>query len=400
MAFEEAETFVVEANRDTSMTEVSFPTGDLEVTVVDGQTGEPLAGACVSSRSGPQSFFDCTEADGKAHLDNIRTGTYSVSISPPAEYNYGSIDDIVVTDGQTTTVTGDLLKEAVLEFAVRDSATGEPVADTCVSVVSEESYAVAPSRHCSDAGGTIRLGGYWAGRYRVFAYVRDGRLGAQWVGAAGGVGDARQARLFEAVPGETTEIQIVLDGAGSITGAVRSAKGNTPVEGVCPSVTPVFDDGTGAIETFCSQADGRYRIDGLGPYKWPVVYPDMSGTHAWVWSGNVADRYAATPIVVRAGGSTTANARLPLAGKVVGTVLGANLPNEYVTVVAINARTGDIAGPRRIVRNAAEYTLPGLATQQIWINYQGISGTGLARYPRPVPVVAGRTKVLDLPVPD
>ncbi len=398
--FDAAQTFEVHANQDTSMTEVAFPAGNVEITVVDGQTAEPIADACVSSSSGPQFFFGCTDADGKTRFENVRIGTYTVSISPPDGYNYGGVDDIVVTDGQTTTITGDLLKESVLRFTVRDAATGEPVADTCVSVVDEETNSVAPSQHCSDADGTIRLGRYWAGRYRVFAYVRDGSLGAQWVGATGGVGDPRQARLFEAVHGETTEIPIKLDGAGSITGTVRSANGDAPVEGVCASVTPVFDDGMGAIETLCSQTDGQYRIDGLGPYQWPVEYPDMSGTHAWVWSGNVADRFAATPVAVQAGGSTTADARLPLAGKVVGTVLGADLPNQYVTVVATNTRTGDIAGPRGIVRGAAEYELRGLATQKIWIDYLGISGTDVARYPRPVPVVAGRTRTLDLPVPD
>ncbi|MDQ3790949.1 MAG: hypothetical protein M3422_27410, partial [Actinomycetota bacterium] len=150
--------------------------------------------------------------------------------------------------------------------------------------------------------------------------------------------------------------------------------------------------------TSCSQADGTYTLNGLGPYKWPVEFPDFSGKHAWVWSGNAPDRFAATPVAVRAGRSTTANVTLPLGGKLTGTVVGATLPNQWITVYATNTRTGDIAGPRGVVTGAAQYTLTGLATQQIWVYYNGGPGD-LIRYPEAVAVTAGQTKHLDLPEP-
>lgn len=394
--FEDAETFVVAANQDTAMTEVAFPTGGLEVLVVDTDTAEPIADACVSWRNGPQQIFDCTDASGKAVFENIRTGTYSVSVSPPDGYLYGSMDEIVVSADQTTAATTELTKASEFTISIVDSATGQSAANSCVSVAEEkQGGVVSGSLHCTSTG-EISLEQFPAGRWRIFAFTNDASLGAQWVGPRGGVGDVRRAKLFTTTSGATTDVSIKLDRAGAISGMVRSAADGKAVEGLCPSVTPVMPGGHEPYNTVCSQADGRYTIRGLGPYRWPVEFPDLSGKHAWMWSGNAADRLAATMIPVRPGATATADIRLPLAGTVTGTVLGATLPNEYISVVAVNTRTGDYAGPMALVRGATEYRLTGLATQQIWIDYTG-TPADMTRYPDPVAVVAGQTARLDLP---
>lgn len=400
-SFDLAETFTVEADQETVMTETAFPVGSLEVTVVDTETAEPIAGACVNSRGGPQQISGCTDAEGRTRMDDIRTGTYSVSIAPPEGYLYGTIDDIVVAEGQTTSVTGDLTKAAVIAVSVEDARTHRPVTTACVSIVDDDGI-VYPQPHCTGADGKIRLDRWIAGEFRVYAFTNDNSLGAQWVGSTGGTGDMRRAKMFTTTAGATTDVTIKLDPAGSITGVVRSADGNTPVEGLCPSVTPVSVIGPSMIHTFCSQADGTYTLSGLGPYQWPVQFPDFSGKHAWIWSGNAADRFAATPVRVRPGRSTTVNATLPLAGKLTGTIIDATLPNEWITVYAANTRTGDPAGPYARVTGTAQYTLSGLATQNVWIDYNGNTGPGneLARYPDPVSVTIGQTTHLDLPIPD
>jgi hypothetical protein len=79
-------------------------------------------------------------------------------------------------------------------------------------------------------------------------------------------------------------------------------------------------------------------------------------------------------------------------------VPGADLPLRFVYVIATNARTGDWAAPSATIRTCAEYTLSGLATQQVRLEYQGKSGPdGPRHHPDPVSVTAGSTVVLDLP---
>lgn len=398
--FYEADTFTVRAGEDTVVTETAFPTGTLSVTVVETDTGDPVEGACVNaSGSGTQIVFGCTDATGTTTIDGVRVGTYSLSISPPAGYLYGHVDGVVIAEGQTTSITTDLTKASVVAFSIKNAATGEPVSGACAVLLEVGgSGVVGESYTCSGADGTIELEQYPAGRFRAFVYGADG-LGAQWVGRSGGVGDMRDAKVYETKPGATTRIAVRLDRAGSITGVVRAAADNAPVEGVCPSVTPVSVGGPNRVNTVCSQSDGRYEIRGLGPYRWPVEFPDFSGTYAWMWSGNAADRFAAKRISVHAGHAARANASLPLAGKVTGTVLGATLPNQFISVVATNTRTGDIAAPFAFVRNAAEYTLSGLATQHIWIDYNS-TGPDMTRYPDPIAVTAGSTVHLDLPEPN
>ncbi|WP_143227222.1 hypothetical protein [Actinomadura mexicana] len=67
----------------------------------------------------------------------------------------------------------------------------------------------------------------------------------------------------------------------------------------------------------------------------------------------------------------TADARLPESGKLSGKVIGSVVPNEYVSVVAVSARTGDIAAPFARIPGGADYALYGLATQWIKLGYSG-----------------------------
>jgi len=164
-------------------------------------------------------------------------------------------------------------------------------------------------------------------------------------------------------------------------------------------VTPVAAWRGEPINTSCTGADGRYTISGLGPYRWRVQFPDHTRTHAWAWSGDAADRFAATPVKVLPGTAATADATLRPAGKLAGRVIGATLPNPYITVLAVNARTGDHAAPLALVRGEAEYDLAGLATQNVRISFVAAVGGATHWHPRRVAVTAGSTRHLDLRVP-
>jgi hypothetical protein len=398
--FFEADEIAVTADTETTVTEVALPTGGLEVTVTDQLTGAPVAGAfvLVSANGGPQYFFGATDATGRALFPALPAGIYRLSVSGPDGYLSGSADDVVVHAGETTRVAVPLTPAATIVIKVKDQHEN-PVAGACVYVI-EGKPILGPNNTCSDSTGTVRLGNYPAGRWRLFVRFFDGPFGSQWVGEEGGTGDPDRATRITTTPGKTTTVRVRADRAGSISGVVTDAATGAAVVGLCTTVVSADAQSFEApYGSHCTSGEGRYTINNLGPYAWKVEFPDYTGAHAWQWSGGAADRLAATPVRVRTGGTTRMDAALPAAGKVTGKIVNATIPWYYTTVVALNALTGEPAGPYASRTSDFGYTLSGLATQDIRIWYAGGPG-GLVEYPSPVPVVAGQTVTgVDLVVP-
>ncbi|WP_436497601.1 carboxypeptidase regulatory-like domain-containing protein [Actinokineospora sp. HUAS TT18] len=384
---------------ETAVWETALPTGNLDITVTDAKTSAPLAGACVSTRGGPQFVFACTGADGRAAFRTISVGTYSFSISPPAGYLYGGVDDVVVRADATTSAATTLTPEAKLEFTMRDAATAAPVAGACVVLVNEEGRGVVHDHtNCADSQGVVRVGGYPAGRFRAFVKTTDGVHGAQWVGAHGGTGNVDKATWIEAVAGATASVPVRLDGAGAISGTVTAQADGRPVSDICATVTPAAAWRTQWFTPACTYTEGRYTISGLGPYDWRVQFPDYSGKYAWTWSGGAADRLEAAEIAVRVGETATVDAALPAAGRVTGKLIGATRPAPYITVLAVDPRTGDYASPNGFARADGTYEVSGIGTRKVKLLYIA-SMSGTPAYSDTIKVNAGQTVTVDLPVP-
>lgn len=402
-SFETAEVITVAPDTETTMTETMFDGGNLEVTVIDDVTGAPVAGASVNA-SDPQdldiNINGVTDADGRVVFTGIMPTTYRL-ISQPDGYLFNTVEEAVVRPNETTTVSFPLTAKTLLSISMRDAQTGATVPGACVTVLDEQAHGVVQAESnsvCADTEGNIQLDYYWPGRYRLFVHTTDGVHGSQWVGANGGTGDLEQAAWFQLASHQTTDVPVRLDPAGSISGVVTATPTSEPVSGLCPSVTPVATYSFTPINTQCTDSGGRYTINDLGPYEWQVQFPDYSDTYAWEWTGDAADRFAAQGIAVQPGHAATADASLSLAGKLTGHVTGADLPLQFVYVIATNARTGDWAAPAARIMTGAEYTMSGLATQQVKLEYRGKGGAdGPRYYPDPVDVTAGSTTVLDLP---
>lgn len=86
-------------------------------------------------------------------------------------------------------------------------------------------------------------------------------------------------------------------------------------------------------------SDGRYTIDWLGPYQWPLLF--WGKDHAPQWSGGVANRYLAQTVKVTSGAGATYNYQLKRGTEV--KVVITNNPNGGFAGV-YNANTGDIMG--------------------------------------------------------
>jgi hypothetical protein len=92
--------------------------------------------------------------------------------------------------------------------------------------------------------------------------------------------------------------------------------------------------------TTTTDADGRYLMPDLGPYKWTVFFGHES--YAGQWTGGVNNRLDATPVRIRAGQATTYDVKLRTGTTLTGRVSGTSgqLPTSG-TVTVVDARTFD-----------------------------------------------------------
>ncbi|WP_326834611.1 carboxypeptidase regulatory-like domain-containing protein [Amycolatopsis rhabdoformis] len=394
----------VTAGADTVVDETALPTGSAEFTVTDEQTQAAVPGACVSASGVGQWANACADSTGTVRFDVLRTGAYQFRVGAA-----GHLDDVInaeVRADETLKLASKLPQQAKVTVTFTDAATGAPVGRGCVAIVdpTKHSSVSTSDMACTYGSGQVQMDYLWPGKYRFFAVPGDvangdGVHGSQWVGARGGTGDVDQATWFEVKAGQPTDVRVKFDAAGSITGKVTDAATGAAVSQLCPTVTSAWSGGNQPWGVRCTSTDGRYTIDGVGPYDWRVQFPDETGAHAWTWSGGGSDRLAARPVRVKAGSATTLDAALKPAGKITGKVLGVAPPVQWFSVNAYSSRTGEPAGPDGSVTAEGRYTLAGLATQNVRIEYYHLAD-GPLEYPRPVSVVTGReTSGIDLRVP-
>jgi hypothetical protein len=155
-------------------------------------------------------------------------------------------------------------------------------------------------------------------------------------------------------------------------------------------VTPSYQYPSQGRNVRCTYTEGRYEISGLGPYAWKVQFPSAYGDYAWQWSGGVADRFSATPVQVTPGGTATADARLRKPGKISGRLVGATRPFQYTTVIAVNALTGDYAGPEASRNSRYEFSMKGYATQDVRLLFHANFEDEFQTHPELVHVEAGQ----------
>jgi hypothetical protein len=179
--------------------------------------------------------------------------------------------------------------------------------------------------------GRVTVGPIEAGSYQVFLRPAAG-AGEQWLADSGGSGEQRKASVLRLMAGAmlTAPVQH-LGPAGSIAGKVSNTA-NDVAAGGCVAVSPTSYS--------CIENDGSYRIDGLGPYAWPLAFHGQNGNPT-VWSGNATSRLDAQLIPVVPGQTATYDFVLPKIGW-----FAVKAPNitAYWQVTAFDAQTGDYAG--------------------------------------------------------
>lgn len=326
-----ADRVTVGAGQAAVVDDVRLPTGSLTLRARDAATGQPLQdfSAFIGSRS---VWAD----NGVIALPAVRADTYQATVD--ARGYLVARTTITVTAGAETALTVDLTPMARLHTKVVDRATGQPLAGVCVLALELVTPAIGDGCEPTDASGVVNLP-VDAGKRQLFAFPADAAgYGAQWVGRDGGTGVQPRAQVFTFTAGTvTTAPTIRMDRAGVISGTVTSETGQLP-GGTVWAVDQAHNTG-GGFGYASFGADGRYTIDFLGPYEWPLLFK-VDG-HAPQWSGTTGNRLLADKVKVKAGKTTRYDHRM-----VRGTEVTVKLPgvqgNGFMAME--NAVTGDQSG--------------------------------------------------------
>ncbi|MFR9774611.1 hypothetical protein ACL02O_00940 [Micromonospora sp. MS34] len=360
-----------------------LPLGEIEARVTDAVTGAPVPRPCLYVFGGHDGSVCGT--DGLVRVPDVQPGSWETEVTGGASYFPADPRPTIdVQRGQVTKVSYALRPGAAIATTVRDAATSAPVDGICVHLVKPRwgGQSAHMPRYCSGADGHLEVGPFEdteLGTWQLYAFQATNpydppakRYGDQWVTADGGSGDQREALLVTFKAGQTITLPAIrVDPPGTITGTVRNASGAV-VPGVC-TYPFAFNPGQGAIfGKNCANAEGRYTIDALGPYRWPVEFaPTTNSGYAWQWSGDVADRYAATYTQVSPGGTATVDAKLVTGGVLAGTVTDPADPWASGYVWTYNARTGDVAANSGYFSNGSggSFTAAGHRTQDVYVQY-------------------------------
>lgn len=333
---EAADPITVVAGQTTTVDDRQLPTGSIRVTATDAVTG-----AAISRFWAEAGDRIVNTTNGSLVLPDLAAGTYTLYVGAADHFLAGDRPTVTVTAGQQTEVELRLQPYAKITTTITDRASGAPVADACVYALQVKTFVVEfGCNGQSDSTGAVTLRVREPGAYNVFVMPRRrGPHGAQWVGPSGGTGTQTAAtQVTVAAGGNAPLAPVRLDPRGTITGTVTTADGGPVRNGVVGIAGPGVISGGESYNTPVA-ADGRYTIDWLGPYRWPLLFSDDA--HPYQWSGGVGNRLAARLVPVPAGGTTSFDYRMKVGAKVRVTAPGAA---GYARVVVRNAVTGDPMG--------------------------------------------------------
>ncbi len=390
----------VTPNATTTINVVRPPTGNLNIKAIDRTSKKPIANYCWYHQQAPYPFPTvCTDSTGVAKLTAVPVGDYSGGGYDQAEnYVNGLFGPVTVTENRTSKTVVRLDKNSKLHVGFVDRASGEAV-DACVRLADPVRNDIGSGSRC---GTSVDLNNLFPNdKFRLFASASDGVHGAQWVGRNGlGTGDPDKAKVYSPKPGEQVRVTIKLDGAGSVTGTVKDAATGEEVSGsICATPSAPSANYGPNSQSDCTYQSGTYSIRDLGPYQWKLAFPDFSGGHAWVWSGNAPNRAQATAVKIVAGRTKTLDVSAPATAVISGQVTGpAGACIRCTTIYAVDATTGDYAGITPYVAGDGTFTLKGLNTQGVRLDYT--VGDDLVRHPTQFHTTAGATQsgvIISLP---
>jgi hypothetical protein len=391
-------------------------------TVTDA-AGDPVEGICATpfnptGLTVPEGVgAGCTDATGHYTVTDMIAGSYKITFSDLAAryvdlwaYNAARYEDAAVIEVPFTGAVVDVTVQLGGEITgvITDEPTGQPLNAVEACAILHE--AATDTRlenlaHCTEGDGSYRVGAIPPGSYKVLFQAQDGVHLSEW---ANDKPDAGRAAVFTIASGTSLRIDAALARGGRISGVVTDASTGQPLSGVCATVG-VFDSHSGEppgqpLNAGCTDASGRYTINGLPTGRYHVQFYDPSGVYASEFLRNQPDSYKAARVRVAAGKETggvdaALEAGGVLTGRVTDAVSGAAVADACA--VAFSARTGDPIGIFSCSDAAGVYAVRGLPTTEVKVQIlapagyagQWLFGAASFASAAPIAVTAGATRL-------
>ncbi len=323
---------------------------------VDAKNGSPIPDFCGTI----DATYLCSNGSGEISLGGLAGGTHDIWLQPNDRFHLMTSTTVDIAPDVTTIAPVPVKKGGRISTVVTDAATGQPVAGACAYALTTTN-AMPPDgwTGCSDATGLLTTGLVLPGTYELFVTAPwQSGYGAQWLGAAGGTGQQPSAQQITVTASTTVTAPATrLDPAAVVIGTVTDAGTGAPQALTVVSVH-AYDPGTG-LEGIGSVTNdvGQYRIDGLGPYAWPLLI--SAPGHAQQWSGGTGNRNHATPVQLSATTATTYDVAVKTGVAVTGSVTVGGMPMASGRIVAYNTGTGDVVGSDDFSGGAYQLLLAG-----------------------------------------
>jgi hypothetical protein len=356
---------------------------------VTSDSGQPLAGVCVSASAGNAGGFVKTSADGTYHIGQLTTGRYHV------EFTGGCGNDVSlrplflaspvsVTTGQATSGIDAVMEPGgTISGHVTDSAR-HALSNICVEAVSTSEVNEPGNFETITRNGSYELKNEPPGQYQVsFFDCGRGNLADQSFPGRPGSGVGELIFVGPAIP--TRGINAVMRQGGRISGLVTSRSGRA-LANICVFVTGLSNGGQTA-GAFTSRG-GRYTASGLAAGRYQVEFtPCLGGNVASSWYRNKPGPSVATPVRVRAGRTTTRiNGALGTGGSISGRVTAQGSGTPLSRICAIAFTRDDVFFGAAVTRKDGTYTIPGLNTGSYEVDFSQCLANR--------PTVAGQARVV------
>ncbi|HEY2316625.1 MAG TPA: carboxypeptidase-like regulatory domain-containing protein, partial [Streptosporangiaceae bacterium] len=363
--------------------------------VVTGNSGQPLAGVCVSTVSTKDSSFQLggiiggnqpiTNSHGSYLVTGLAPGSYDVLFQPcsgPSRYaeqwyrQHGSTSfqtAVRVRSGKRASGIDARLTIGGTISGHAFGAAGNPLRNVCV-------FAFDPVTSYSGSATTGRSGAYTVPALPSGTYMVDFfPCGNQNL-----IPVLSSAKVT--APHAVTGLNGTLRHGGSISGIVTAAGSGSPVADVCVDVFSSDPNNLGGFAV--TNPDGTYQATGLPTGAYQVLFDATCpfGANKFVpqWYNNQSTQATANPVGVTAGHITPSiDAALQpgaTAGQITGTVSSpASAPLAGVCVTAVPA-SSDLAGSPRViaVSRTGGYTLTDLMPGNYDVEFS--SGCGASGY--------------------
>ncbi|MCC7354856.1 MAG: carboxypeptidase regulatory-like domain-containing protein, partial [Anaerolineae bacterium] len=378
--------FLTEASAEAEREILSISAdGHITGVVIADDGGAPLPGTTVYAyQSSPYVYKTATTNANGVYSITVPAGSYRVWFIPqdrhvPEYYNNvpynnsNAATPVTVSGGAVrANINAGLAPGAQIIGRVTDQMTASPLQYIDVYAAGDSSYYAGT--YTAANGVYTTTPGLPPGSYRVYFTDYGGTYATEYYNNAYRPG---LATTINVTTTHRTGINVGLIKAAVVTGTVT---GSGPLNNIYVYV--YYGDENIYVNSTNTDANGRYRLVGLGTIPYKFWYYDPNGVYLAEWYNSKPDWDTANSVSLLSGVTTTINAGLVRAGAISGTVTaqGSGTSLSNINVTAYDAVSGNSIGSSNNTNASGIYRVGGLPAGNVKLRFSDNSGTYLSEW--------------------